>query len=110
MTSALFMRPSTHRPAAVPMTESPYLRFVCALLVGALLAAGCGKQDGTAGGPGGSAMPALPVTVIEAQPQRVPIVIEGVGQTEGAKQVEVRARVSGILLRRNYTEGDRVLA
>ena len=41
-------------------------------------------------------------------PQRVPIVFETVGLTEGAKQVEVRARVSGILQKQLYKEGDTV--
>jgi membrane fusion protein (multidrug efflux system) len=39
-------------------------------------------------------------------PQRVPIVLEAVGQVQGSKEVEVRARVSGILLKRLYNEGD----
>ena len=53
-------------------------------------------------------MPPMPVTVIEAQPQQVPVLIEEVGQTEGSKDVEVRARVSGILTKQRYTEGDTV--
>ena len=40
------------------------------------------------------------------QPQRVPIRLEVVGQVEGSKEVEVRARVAGILLKRLYNEGD----
>src|SRR5690242_13335043 len=54
--------------------------------------------------------PALPVTVRKAGPQRVPNVIESVGQTEGSKDIEVRARVSGILEKTLYNEGDRVKA
>ena len=84
-----------------------------ALLVIASLAA-CGKAEtppgpGGPGGPGG-ANQAMPVTAIEVQPQRVPIVVEAVGQSEGAKEVQVRARVSGILVKQLYTEGDRVKA
>ena len=48
--------------------------------------------------------------VIEVTPQRVPIAVEAVGQIEGSKEVEVRARVSGILLKRLYNEGDLVRA
>jgi membrane fusion protein (multidrug efflux system) len=68
---------------------------------------GCGKNGEAAGGPGGG-MPPMPVTVIEAKPQQVPVTIEEVGQTEGSKDVEVRARVSGILTKQRYTEGDTV--
>ena len=52
----------------------------------------------------------MPVTAIEVQALRVPIVVEAVGQSEGAKEVQVRARVSGILVKQLYTEGDRVKA
>lgn len=55
-------------------------------------------------------MPAMPVTVLTVQPQRVPIVIEAVGQAEGSKEVEVRARVSGIMTHQLYKEGDAIKA
>src|SRR5262249_61838090 len=38
----------------------------------------------------------------------VPIVLEAVGQVQGSKEVEVRARVSGILLKQLYKEGQLV--
>lgn len=47
----------------------------------------------------------LPVTLLEVQPTTIPISIESVAQTEGAKEVEVRPRVGGILLKRLYQEG-----
>jgi membrane fusion protein (multidrug efflux system) len=40
----------------------------------------------------------------------VPVSYEYVGQTAGSKEVEVRARVTGILEKRLYTEGSRVKA
>ena len=82
-------------------------RAHCAALLFALLFAGCGKQ-GTppAAGSAVAAPPAMPVKILQVTPQRVPIVFNAVGQTEGAKQVEVRARVSGILQKRLYNEGD----
>src|SRR5665213_2005901 len=43
-------------------------------------------------------------------PRGVPIAFDVVGQTEGAKEVEVRARVAGILLKQLYHEGDTVRA
>ena len=56
------------------------------------------------------AMPPVPVTVQQVKPTQVPITIEAVGQTEGAREVEVRARVGGILKKRLYEEGERVKA
>lgn len=53
---------------------------------------------------------ALPVTVIEVQPTSVPISAEAVAQTEGAKEVEIRPRVGGILLKRLYEEGAAIKA
>ena len=52
----------------------------------------------------------MPVSVVVAKMQRVPEIIESVGQTEGSKDVEVRARVSGILEKQLYREGDRIKA
>jgi membrane fusion protein (multidrug efflux system) len=52
----------------------------------------------------------LPVTVMAAQPQNLPIVLELVAQTEGAKETEVRAQVGGILVKRLYEEGALVKA
>jgi membrane fusion protein (multidrug efflux system) len=75
-----------------------------------LLLAGCGKQpsDPAAGkgAPGaGGPPPAIPVTVQKVVLERLPIVLEAVGQAEGSREVEVRARVGGILEKRLYTEG-----
>ncbi len=53
---------------------------------------------------------ALPATVLEVSTREVPVLIEAVGRTEGSKEVEVRARVSGILEKINYAEGTPVKA
>lgn len=74
---------------------------VVALISLALMA--CSKADPNAGQPPGGM--ALPVSVIEVQPTTVPISAEAVAQTEGAKEVEIRPRVGGILLKRMYEEG-----
>jgi membrane fusion protein (multidrug efflux system) len=63
----------------------------------------CSKNDQASAQP--PADMALPVTVIEVQPTSVPISAEAVAQTEGAKEVEIRPRVGGILLKRLYDEG-----
>src|SRR5690349_1639214 len=57
-----------------------------------------------------AAPPALPVSVVEVAPREVPVVFEAVGRTEGSREVQVRARVSGILEKQLYTEGDSVKA
>jgi membrane fusion protein (multidrug efflux system) len=55
-------------------------------------------------------MPPPEVTAVAVQPRDIPITLEYVGRTEGVREVEVRPRVSGILLRWNYTEGSSVKA
>ena len=52
----------------------------------------------------------MPVTAITVQPQRVPMLIETVGQAEGSREIQVRARVTGILEKRLFQEGQRVAA
>jgi membrane fusion protein, multidrug efflux system len=74
----------------------------------ALLAAcggGQGGQGGHPGGPGAGGMPPIPVAIEEVKPHDVAIEFEYPAQTAGSREVEVRARVSGILLKRNYEEG-----
>jgi len=62
---------------------------------------------GPAGGPPGGFPPA-PVSVITTESRDVPVMLEYTAQTAGYREVEVRARVSGILLKRNYKEGSTV--
>jgi membrane fusion protein (multidrug efflux system) len=79
-------------------------------LAGVVMAmAACHKSapDAGKGPPGGGAMP---VSVVQVHTERVPALIEAVGQTEGSREVEIRARVSGILQKRLYQEGDAVPA
>jgi len=86
----------------------PPLLSLSALVLAAALLAGC--SDGKPAAAPGAAPPAMPVTVLEAQPQRVPSFIDVMAQTEGARETEVRAQVGGILLKRLYQEGERVKA
>ena len=71
--------------------------------------AGCGETRG-AGEPPGFGGPPPQVQVMVVQPQTLPVSFEYTGQTQGSREVEVRARVTGILLTRNYTEGSSVRA
>jgi membrane fusion protein (multidrug efflux system) len=86
--------------------------LVC-IAIAAVLAACGGKGQGAGGGqhagPGG-AMPPMPVSVRVVKQQVVPVLVEAVGQAEGAKEVEVRARVGGVLQRRLYREGEPIRA
>ena len=50
-------------------------------------------------------MPTPTVGVIEAQPQTVPLTKDLVGRLSAFRSADVRARVSGVLLKRVYTEG-----
>jgi membrane fusion protein, multidrug efflux system len=76
------------------------------LVLAAAFLAGCNSR-----GAAPAAAPApVPAKVIEVAPRSVPIVVEGVGQIEGSKEVEVRARVTGTLKRTLYKEGDIVAA
>lgn len=75
-------------------------RIPAALSIGLLLlTAGC-KPEVKPQGP-----PPAAVTVVAAEPREVAVTYEYVGQTAGYREVEVRSRVTGILLKRHYKEG-----
>lgn len=69
-----------------------------------------GAQDGKKGAKGDAPPQPVAVTTIEAAPRAVPVSFEAVGRTEGSRDVQVRARVSGIVERQLYGEGDAVKA
>lgn len=50
-------------------------------------------------------MPTPTVGVVEVQPQNVPLTKDLVGRLSAYRSADVRARVSGVLLKRVYTEG-----
>ncbi len=80
-------------------------RVRAALAVAPLfLLAACGGGSGGPGGPGGGFPPAQ-VSVMQVSLATLPATYEYVGQAAGSREVEVRARVSGILLKRNFREG-----
>ena len=68
-----------------------------ALVAAQMLLAACGPP---AGGPPHGAMPPAQVSVITVEKRDVPVRYEYVAQTAGYREVEVRARVTGILLKR----------
>ena len=81
------------------VTASRPSLFVAA--AAALVLAGCGQ--GQHGGPHG--FPPAQVTIAEVTARDLPVSWEYVGQTTGSKDVEVRARVTGILEKKLYAEG-----
>ena len=75
--------------------------FLCTALVGMNIAL-CGCKDKT----NQAALQQLPkVEVVEAVQKNIPLRFEFTARAQGSKETEVRARVDGILLKRNYTEG-----
>ncbi|TIC84673.1 efflux RND transporter periplasmic adaptor subunit [Crenobacter intestini] len=72
------------------------------------LAASLSACGGKEGGAGQQAMQAMPVSVVAIQPHDVPMTFEYAGQAAGFREVQVRSRVEGILLHRNFVEGRRV--
>jgi membrane fusion protein, multidrug efflux system len=83
-------------------------RALVLLALGVVLSA-CGKSSSEQG-PAAGGMQAMPVSVQSLTAETVPIQTEVVAQTEGAKQIEVRPRVGGIVLKRLYQEGESVRA
>ena len=66
----------------------------------------CGGGDGV--DPSKNVPPVLGVSVVKVAPRPVPVIIEAIGRTEGSKEVEVRSRVTGIVQKQLYTEGETV--
>ena len=65
--------------------------------------AGCKKEDDAL-----REAQAPSVEVVQVAPQDIPLSFEFAARAQGSKETEVRARVGGILLKRNYVEGSRV--
>ena len=85
-----------------------FKQIVLIALVPALAACSpSGGQEKGHGGPGG-AMPPAEVSAVTVEAKSLPVAFEYVGRTAGSREVEVRARVTGILLTRNFEEGARV--
>jgi membrane fusion protein (multidrug efflux system) len=81
------------------MSKKAVLRATLPIAI-ALLATGCQREAQPPQSP-----PAPAVTVVAAEPREVAVAYEYVGQTAGYREVEVRARVNGIVLKRNFKEG-----
>jgi membrane fusion protein (multidrug efflux system) len=73
----------------------------------ALLLSACGDKAG-APGAGNGGMPPASVKVIEVAAREVPVHFDYVGQVAGSRDIEVHARVNGIVEKRLYEEGQRI--
>jgi len=76
--------------------------FALAAALAASLLSACGKDAAP------PAPPPVAVSLLQVAEQETPVVFESVGRTEGSREVQVRARVAGILEKQLYTEGDAV--
>jgi membrane fusion protein, multidrug efflux system len=88
---------------------------VATITAASLALMACGRQQAEGGAPGapaagGGAPPAMPVGVITAQPGPVTLSSERAGRLEAYRSAQVRARVSGIVQKRHFTEGSLVKA
>lgn len=99
-----------HRSTAARHTFfTPWRAAAPALAVLAL--AGCGAKDAATGAPGAGGMPPPPpVGVITVAPQTVALQTELPGRVEALRTAQVRARVNGVVLKRQFTEGSEVRA
>lgn len=83
-------------------TPTISLSLLLAIMILCALPAGCKKEQAK------SPPPPPQVTAIKVEPRDVPVIFEYVAQTQSSQQVEIRARVSGFLDKRTYTEGSLV--
>lgn len=66
------------------------------------------KASGAANAAAGQTPPPAAVTVKTVKQQDVSLVYEYAGRTTGSREVEIRPRITGILVKRTYTEGQAV--
>lgn len=76
------------------------------LALALLVSWSCGNTTAPAGSQ--QVPPPAEVTVLTVEPRTLAVPFEANGRLEGSREVEVRARVSGILLERRFAEGGAV--
>ncbi|MCH8500398.1 MAG: efflux RND transporter periplasmic adaptor subunit [Aliidiomarina sp.] len=82
-------------------------KFVLSIGALAVLSA-CSGDAGNGQGNGQQGMPPSPVTIAEVQTESAVHTVQYPARVRGAREVEVRAQVSGILQQRNFQEGHAV--
>lgn len=94
---------SQNRTQVAEVKSTVFTLSAILMAITLLAVSACSKKDDAANA--GGAMPAMPVSIVTLQPTTVPVSAEAVAQTEGAKEVEIRPRVGGILLKKLFNEG-----
>lgn len=87
------------------MSQPTRIRTLAAVFAAGMSLAACGDQQQQQQR---AAMPPPEVEVIEVAARDLPLTYEYAGRITGSREVEVRARVGGILLERTYVEGQAV--
>ncbi|WP_370263662.1 efflux RND transporter periplasmic adaptor subunit [Limnobacter sp.] len=96
---------------------SPYARgfagatlwpAVLVTLLSSALLLGCGQQGSAQAQSAPGEQQAAPVPVVEVKPQALPLEFEYPAQVAGFREVQIRARVQGIIEQRLFEEGGRV--
>jgi membrane fusion protein (multidrug efflux system) len=82
-----------------------WLRAPIAIALALVTSAACQRQEQPVAAQSAGNAPPVEVTVATISPQTLPVTFDAVGQTAGSREVEIRARVGGILLERRYREG-----
>ena len=83
-----------------------FRKSILAGLTGLLLISACKNEDNK----NASQAQSMTVKAVRVEPHNVPLSFEYAARAQGSKETQVRARVGGILLKRNYTEGATVKA
>jgi RND family efflux transporter MFP subunit len=84
------------------MHKTPAAVVVCVIFLGGVLIFAVGRSNKPAHPP---MLPPSEVEVVEVQQRDVPLYSEWIGTTDGMVNAEIRAQVSGYLLKKDYTEG-----
>lgn len=77
--------------------------FAAELFLGMLVGQGDAQEKA---GSKPAAPAAVAVSAVQVEPRTVPVTFEAVGRTEGSREVQVRARIAGIVEAQLYREGD----
>lgn len=75
------------------------LLVLCAWTIGPGGLWACGKKDAAGG------MPPAEVKAIAVQPSDTQLYVDKVGEVRGSQEVDIHARVSGVLLRKHFVDG-----
>ncbi|MEW6350526.1 MAG: efflux RND transporter periplasmic adaptor subunit [Thermodesulfobacteriota bacterium] len=69
-----------------------------------LIVASCGQPQGHVN----REFPPIPVEIAKADQKDMPFFLEGIGNVAAFNSVEIKSRVTGELLKRHFTQGDRI--